>query len=416
MGFTLEKDFTIKKSNYKWYILALTMLTYGVIAGLERMCLPVLFKQISTDLHLNVVSVGTIWGLDPLAGVFVGLPGGLLIDRFGIKRTMVVVCLLAGIFSALRGFSVNFVSMAAATFLFGMMAAVLPGIVPKTTAVWFNKEQLGLSNAFIFVGPQIFGMVATMTSATVLSPWLGGWRNVFFFLGAPAIIVGLLWLFTGREPEKQILKLKRLLRVPFSQALTAVGRNKEIWIIALITMLLWGANTGFTGYLPLYLRNIGWKPVEADGLLTAATGAMMAGSIPMTFLGGKLTGYKRLLLVSIILTIISMGLMVVIKGPAIWPLLIISNLLRSGASAATNVLVFEAPGVGSAYGGTAMGLVSSIGMAGAFISPPIGNSFANISPAMPFLFWAVLAALALPLFLFLKRPEKRQGGVVAASA
>ena len=94
---------TIKKSNYKWYVLSLTMLTYGVIAGLERMCLPVLFKQISTDLHLNVVSVGTIWGLDPLAGVFVGLPGGLLIDRFGIKRTMVVVFLLSQNIQRLEG-------------------------------------------------------------------------------------------------------------------------------------------------------------------------------------------------------------------------------------------------------------------------------------------------------------------------
>ena len=65
----------IVKSNYKWYILAMAMFTYGWITGTDRNAMPVLFKEISVDLHLNTFSIGTIWGMDPLAGVFVGLLG-----------------------------------------------------------------------------------------------------------------------------------------------------------------------------------------------------------------------------------------------------------------------------------------------------------------------------------------------------
>ncbi len=385
------------------------MLSYGVIAGAERMCMPVLFKQISADLDLNVVSLGTIWGLDPLAGIFVGLPGGLLVDRLGIKRTMIAVCVLAGIFSALRGLAVNFTGMAAATFLFGMMAAMTPVIVPKTTTVWFKKAQLGLTNALIFNAWSVFSMAATMTSATVLSPWLGGWRNVLFLLGVPAVIIGLLWYFTGREPEKRDIEINETIQVPFRQALSRVVRIREIWIIGLIMLLLWGANTGFFGYLPLYLRNIGWKPIAADSVMTAVNGAFLVGNIPMVLLASRFTGYKMMLFLDLLITIVSLGMMTVVAGTAIWPLLIISNFLRSAASVVTNVLIFETPGVGSTYGGTAMGLVSSIGMAGAFLAPPIGNSFASISPSMPFLFWSGLAALSLPLFFFLRRPA-RYGG------
>lgn len=50
------------KSNYRWYILAIAMLAYGIVAGAERHCLPVLFKEISVDLNLSMVSIGTIWG------------------------------------------------------------------------------------------------------------------------------------------------------------------------------------------------------------------------------------------------------------------------------------------------------------------------------------------------------------------
>src|SRR3990170_7703281 len=106
--------------NYRWYILGLTMATYGLITGTSRLAMPVLFKQISDDLGLSVVAIGTIWGMDPLAGVFIGLPGGLLADRFGVKRTLIVICLLCGVFGALRGLSDSFVSMSATMFLFGL--------------------------------------------------------------------------------------------------------------------------------------------------------------------------------------------------------------------------------------------------------------------------------------------------------
>ncbi|MGD1119597.1 MAG: MFS transporter, partial [Dehalococcoidales bacterium] len=227
--------------NYRWYILTLTMLTYGVIAGVERLCMPVLFKQISVDLHLSVTAVGTIWGMDPLAGIFIGLPAGLLADRFGVKRTITVVCILAGIFCALRGLSTNFFTMALTMFLFGFLAASAPSIVPKVTAVWFSGERLGLANGLLNVAWSLGSMVATLTSATILSPWLGGWRNVLFFFGAPAVVIGLLWLFTGKEPERSEVPGTAAVEIPFKQALSHVIRIKEVWIIGIITLFLWGA-------------------------------------------------------------------------------------------------------------------------------------------------------------------------------
>ncbi len=159
-----------RNPNYRWYILGLTMLTYALIAGANRLCMPVLFKQISDELGLSLVAVGTIWGMDPLAGVFIGLPGGLLADRFGVKRTLVVVCILAGIFASLRGFSVNFLTMAIAMFLFGLTAAATPSILPKVTAEWFSGRRLGLANALLNVAWSIGAITATIFSATVFSP------------------------------------------------------------------------------------------------------------------------------------------------------------------------------------------------------------------------------------------------------
>ena len=382
------------------------MLTYGTIAGAERMCMPVLFKDISLDLDLSLVSIGTIWGMDPLAGIFVGLPGGLLVDRFGLKRTLAVICILAGVFCALRGLSVNFISMAAMMFLFGMLAAMTPVVAPKCTAVWFSQKQLGLTNALISISSSIGLMVATMTSATLLAPLFGGWRFVLFFFGAPAVIAGILWIVTGREPDKEELQAQAASKVPFRRSLSVVIRIKEVWVYGIMSLLLWGSTMGLNGYLPIYLRDIGWTPIGADSAVTILNGAMMVGTIPMVIAANRFKAYKGILFISMVVMFVSLALLPATRGPALWVLLVVSAFLRSACFAVTNVLIFRIEGVGGTYGGTAMGLVSTIGMLGGFLAPPLGNSLADISPGMPFLFWAAMSAASLPLFILLRRTGK----------
>lgn len=396
-----------RNPNYKWYILFLTMLIYAIVAGTCRLCMPVLFKQIGDDLGLSVVAIGTVWGMDPLAGVFIGLPGGLLVDRFGTKRTLTVLCILAGIFCALRGFSTNFLTLAITMFLFGLMAAAVPSVVPKVTAEWFSGEKLGLANALLNVAWPIGSMVATQFSATVFAPALGGWRNVLFLYGAPAFALGLLWLFTGREPDKTVNPEILTKKISFRQSISYVIRIKEVWIIGLVTMMLWGATMGYVGYLPLYLRNIGWDATSADSTITLLSLMMCLGSVPMVLLSDKLKTRKGVLVVCIGAVVIFLALLPFVNATWIWILISISSFLRSGANSLFNVMILETKGVGAAYGGAAIGLASTVSMIGAFASPPLGNSLAQYGEGMPFIFWSGLAAASLAL-LYLIKSKKSQ--------
>jgi predicted MFS family arabinose efflux permease len=387
---------------YRWYILALTMLTYGIITGAERLCMPVLFKQISEDLGLSLVAIGTIWGMDPLAGIFIGLPGGLLADRFGVKRTVAVLCILAGVFGALRGVSVDFLTMATYMFLFGLMVAAAPSVIPKMTAVWFSGRPLGVANALLIVAWSIFAMTATMFSATVFSPWLGGWRNVMFLFGAPSVLLGLLWLTTVREPDFNKTAETAGANIPFREAIARVARLKEVWIIGLITFAAWGASMGFIGYLPLYLEGIGWTPAGADGAITALNGVTSIGVIPMVLLSDKIGSRKAVVAVSVASLALSLALLPLVNATGVWVLLIVGGFLRSGSSALFTVMIFEIKGVGGTYGGTAMGLANTVAMLGAFLGPPLGNSLAEINPGYPFFLWAGMSAISLPLLLFIK--------------
>lgn len=399
----------IKKPNpkYKWYILFLAMLAYGIIAGLARMCMPVLFKEIGLDLNLDATAIGAVWGMDPLAGVFIGLPSGLLADRFGTKRTMTVLCLLAGIFGALRGFSNNFIALMVTMFLFGLMAAATPNIVPKITAEWFSGNRLALSNAFLNVAWSIGSMVATQFSAISLSPALGGWRNVLFLYGAPIFALGLLWLFTGREPTKTENPEFTTEQIPFKQALRHVLHNRTVWLVGIITFAAWGSTMGMVGYLPLYLKNIGWEPASADSTVTVLSLMMCLGSIPMVMLSDKLHTRKGVLILSLGSLALGLFLLPFVDATGVWILIMFIGFLRAGAGSLFNVVIFEDKAIGSKYGGTAIGMANTISMIGAAAAPPLGNSLQQYGQGMPFLLWASLAATSTVLLLLLK-PDKRQ--------
>jgi len=55
------------QSNYRWYILTLAIATNIFAIAAPISCMPVLFKEITDDLGLSLVQVGTIWGIGPLS-------------------------------------------------------------------------------------------------------------------------------------------------------------------------------------------------------------------------------------------------------------------------------------------------------------------------------------------------------------
>jgi len=394
--------------NYRWYILVLTMVTYGLITGASRMCMPVLFKQISDDLGLSLVAIGTVWGMDPLAGVFIGLLGGLIADRFGIRRTLLVVCITAGIFGAMRGLSVNFFSMAATMFLFGLAVASTPIILPKVTTLWFSGKQLAMANALLNVAWGAGSMMAMMFSATVFSDWLGGWRHVLFMYGIPAIILGILWITTGRDPEKDQLSDTLVRAVPFREAFSHVIRIKKVWTLGIINMALWGATTGMIGYLAIYLRNIGWTEVNADSAMTIMSGVNTLGVLPVVMMAQR-TSQKWVLVLAFAAMAMMMILIPFVNSAGVWILIVFGSFLRSGTFPLINVIIFETKGIGSVYSGTAVGLVTTIGMLGAFAAPPLGSSLATVNhPGLPLVFWGCLTIAAIPLLLIVKTKTNRE--------
>jgi NNP family nitrate/nitrite transporter-like MFS transporter len=397
-------------AGYRWFILVLAALTFTLVVGMPTMAMPVLFDEIAADLGLNLVQIGAVWGMAPLAGMLVVLIGGLLGDRFGVRRVLTVACLLAGGAGALRGVSDSFVTLAATLFLFGLITSMIPPVVHKTCGVWFSGKSLGMANGVVSMGMAVGFTLGALMSASVLSPALGGWQNVLFVYGATSAVVGLLWATTRDAPVHEEAAVEA---VPFRLALSRVVRIGDVWILGLVLVGQMGCVQGMLGYLPLYLRDAGWSAATADGALAAFHATSMVGVMPLALLSDRLRSRRGVLLAAAALTAVGAGLLAFADGPLVWFAVIIAGVVRDGFMAVMMTIIMETEGVGTRYAGTAMGIVLTLARLSAFASPPLGNSLAGTGSGLPFVFWAGLGGLGVVAFVFLRRSDGRRQRLAA---
>ena len=383
------------ESATRWSVLALAGATATLAVAAPTMAMPVLFSEIAEDLGLSLVQVGAIWGLVSFAGLFAGLAGGMIGDRLGTKRTIGMACLALGLFGASRGLSTGLMAMSVTVFLTGLVSAMIPVNLHKVCAYWFSGQRLGLANAVISGSMALGFMLGAMVSATVLSPWLGGWRGVLFLYGGISVLLAVPWFLSPLSASERTRLADGQSAVSLRNSLARVVRLRSVWILGIGLLGVGGGVQGLLGYLPLYLREIGWAAAQADAALSGFHAVSLVAVIPLAWLSDRLGSRKRFLVAAAVVSACGIGLLSWVEGVAIWIGVLLAGAVRDGYMAVFMTTATEARGVGAAYAGTALGLAMTLSRVGGMIAPPIGNSLAAFGPRLPFAFWAGLTLLGL---------------------
>ena len=391
----------IQSDSYKWLVLALAAFTFTFVVAIPAMSLPVLFDEISTDLGLSLVQVGWIWGIGSVLGILVGLIGGPIGDRFGPRRTLAVACLLMGLAGAARGLSNSFAVLAITTLITGFAQWSIPMNVHKTCGVWFPKKQLGMANGIVSVGMALGFLLGSLLAATVFSPLFGGWRNVLFVYGAVAILFGACWWLTHENAMDDSQQKNQI--ITYRGAIVHVLRFRNVWLLCIATAGVSGCVNGLLGFLPLYLRNLGWEPAIADSTLASFHAASMLFAIPIALFSDRIGNRRRVLMAAALLIASGTGLFGITSGIWIFVAVLIAGMTRDGFMAITMTAIIEVKGIGTRFAGSATGLnMSMLGLANV-LAPPAGNWLAKFGSGIPFLFWAALAFIGFAAYPFMRR-------------
>ena len=392
-----------KTITNEWLVLLLLILigftTYGHLFST-----PVLLPMIGQDLSLDTEQLGFIWGMTTFGGLFLALPAGLISDGIGPKLGIVIISIVVVLGLGLLGLAKGLISLSIMMFFAGGVIGALPSVATKAIMMWFPPNRIGLASGIWWCFNRIGMGTGAGVSATLVSPALNGWGNTFLLYGGVLLGIIILWLVIIREPKTA----GRATRSPFGESIRNALQTRDVWFCSIALFGTIGSFVGFTGYLPLYLKNIGWTSVQYSLSLTAFMVVMIPSSIIVPGLSDRYSSRKPFYLISALIYIVALMLLVVFKKtPVIWLLIIIAGLNFGTLLPVINAIIAEIEGIGAQYAGTAISFGSGLGGLGGLIFAWASGKLAMLNAALPFIFDAGLCFLCIIPVFFVEQKRSR---------
>jgi len=317
------------------------------------------------ELSMDFGQVGLIISLVPLSLVLLCIPGGLLADRFGVRRTVFLGGVFLGLFGLLRGFAIDFTTLALTTFLCGVGYSIAYPNLPKITGVWFPPSEYAIASGAIFTGMEVGMALPFIIIPSVLLPWTGSWRSVFIFIGLLSLILNFIWIFLAREKPKEVVK--NLESAPFKESLFIVLKNRQMWILMLTTFFLLAPQVGLLGFLQSMLTLKGLEPTTAGIITSLISWFMIPGSFIIPIISDKIGLKKPFIWALSLMAGFTLYIVGTTTDIALWASVIVYGFLIGGM--APIVLAMPVEIVGPRYSATAGGFMLTGGYLGAMVAP-----------------------------------------------
>lgn len=389
-----------ESGQYKWIMLGLFWLIYFSF-GMIRSSIYPLITPITQDLGLTNAQIGSILGIFLLLYVFLALPIGLIIDRIGIRKSLLAGISILSLSGILRSYASSYETLLLSVGLMGLVGPTVSVGVPKAVASWFHGEERGTATGIYGTGMFIGTATATAITTSIILPYLGSWRSTLGIYGVFGLLVTIIWILLGKEssPTQSSGSFSGMV-----QALKRIIKNREIWLVTALGFSLMLSSYGLGSWLP--------KLLELKDIDIALAGVLASIHSWFGLIGGP--GYPILARkiskkYAIILSIVIQGITIYLIGTNVGIILILSLILYGIFSAGMFPLLFvtmmEVPEVGSEFMGVASGLWFSVGAVGGFIGPYLVGYLLDVTGST---YWgivalAVIMELSLIASLMLKK-------------
>jgi len=274
-----------------------------------RLIYPVVLPHLRIAFGFDLATAGLLLTVLWVVYALGQLPGGILSDRFGAGRVMIVGTTAAGITVLLIVLSPTIEMLFTTTALLGLCTALFgPARFPMLSAVFPNRAgtAIGSVQAAGNLGNTVLPFIAGVLASA------GGWQLGFGFV-SPLFAIGTfaLWYTVPRQPSTTTVET---LSDDAIHYLLADFTNRSVLVILAIQVLGSGMYQGFTSFYPTYLVEIkGLSSTVASGLFGAffAMGMLIP---PITGGVGDRFGERPTLLVILALSTVMLATLPFVTG------------------------------------------------------------------------------------------------------
>lgn len=294
-----------------------------MLDAFDVMLFALVLPELRASFGMSTTTAGILASLTLVASAFGGIGFGVIADRFGRTRALILSVLMYSIFTAACGFAQEIWHLALFRVLLGLGMggewASGAALVAESWPAQHRGKALGLMQSAWAIGYALAALVNWLLVDTY------GWRVVFFVGIAPAFFT--LWVRRSVTEPEAWREARAEPRVPLSMILRGPlgGITVALTLMNAFTLFAyWGFNT----WVPSYLKAQGGE--GGVGLSTDATTLLLVAMQVGTWLGyvtfgfvsdavGRKQTYLSYLLVAAVLvfayTSVRVPLILLVLGP-----------------------------------------------------------------------------------------------------
>jgi len=360
-------------SRYRWVMLTLLWLLYFSFGMITRSPSP-LVSPILRDLGITFSQMGLVLGSWQMTYIVLAALAGVVMDRWGIRRSIFFGALVIGLSAILRSLSTGFVTLLIFVALFGAGGPMISIGCPKAIARWFHGKERGTAVGIYSTGPWIGGMFSLAATNSLVMPMTGySWRLTFVCYGSLALLLALLWWRLAKEPDAG----PGTDRFDLFRVFSDFFRITPVRILLLSGLLCFGLMHGFANWLPKILETHGMSPEKAG----YAAALPYITSIPAVLMLPRLipaAARPRWIALFGVLTGAAVLWVAAIQGPPMGGLL----LFGASGSCLFPLLVLtlmDTPAVDPQVLGSAAGVFFGIAEIGGFFGPFVVGTLVDLT-------------------------------------
>ncbi|MFC2010041.1 CynX/NimT family MFS transporter [Chloroflexota bacterium] len=361
-------------SRYRWIILAVVWICY-VAFGLNMKAIAPLVTPILTDLNMSNSEMGFVLGSWQLVYIPVSIIAGIVIDRWGIRRSLFIGTLVMALSAGLRYFATGFGTLLPVVALFGIGGPLISIGAPKAISVWFKDKARGVAVGIYTTAPWTGALFATAATNSLVMPLTDySWRLTFVCYGIFTLVLAVIWFLFARDVRESDESAKISIREVFIRLVTI--RNVRILLLAgLLTLLM---DHGFSHWLPRMLETRGYTPETAGfmasiPLVTAIPSVLLVPGFTPRHLRGRCLALLGLLTATSYSIIHFTSSWMLIGG------LILCGITLPSLLPMLMLIMMDEPGVGPENMGLASGVFFCIAQIGGFTGPLLMGAMVDIT-------------------------------------
>ncbi len=344
------------------------------------------------------------------------IPGGLLADRYSVKKILVISLFAHAVLCAAVGITMNFTVALVIWGLFGVTSAFAYWAALVKAVASLGDET---NSARIF---GIYALISAVISAAVNFLLVGvygrfadpvaGMRAVSYISAAAAFLPGLLILFvykdaapaaaTGPQEKFEFRYVGKVLRSPI------------LWILSLCIFAVYGLRVAGNTYFNPFLTQVYGVDLESASLVGVVRSYVLPMLTPIAgFLADKVFKSTSKLLAFFFVVLAALFAFVAFMpgGLPLWLVLVISLLpgAISGMSYGVMFSVLREAKIPTFITGTVIGIISILGYTPDLLFPLFGSildSRGNAGFRVLFLIFIVIAFFGIAACLYIRRYVK----------